>query len=82
VERKKMNEPVNIYPRDNPDNFVWVSWVIGEEVAIVVPYPIQAQLMVAAASSDPKLIVLEGDDRLAVKTGWTYTGGQFIPPSE
>jgi hypothetical protein len=77
-----MSEPINIYPRDNPDNFVWVSWVVGGEVAIVVPYPLQAEMMVAAASSDPKLIVLEGDDRLAVKTGWTYAGGQFIPPTE
>ena len=77
-----MSEPVNIYPRDNPDNFVWVSWVVDGEVAVVVPYPIQAQLMVAVASSNPTLIVLEGDDRLAVNTGWTYAGGRFIPPSE
>jgi hypothetical protein len=77
-----MNEPINIYPRDNPDNFVWVSYIVDGEVAIVVPYPLQAELIVAAVSSNPKLVVLEGEDRLAVGTGWTHVDNQFIPPSE
>lgn len=77
-----MPEPINIYPRETPDNFVWVSYVVDGEVAFVMPYPLQAEMMVAAVSSNPTLIVLEGEDRLAVNTGWTYVDGEFIPPSE
>ena len=73
-------EVINIYPRDNPDNFVWVSYVVDGDVAFVAPYPLQAEFMVAAVSSSPTLIVLTGDDRLNVGTGWTYNGETFSPP--
>jgi len=71
---------INIYPKDNPDNFVWVSYVVDGDVAFVAPYPLQAESVVAAVSSSPTLIVLTGDDRLNVRQGWTYNGETFSPP--
>lgn len=76
-----MPESININPFDNPDSCVWVSYVVDGEVAFVQPFPVQAELIVAAVSSNPTLVVLEGDDRVSVKTGWTYVDGQFVPPT-
>lgn len=75
-----MPESINIYPAENPDNFVWASYVVDGEVAFVQPFPVQAQLMCAAVSSNPTLVILEGDNRLNVTTGWTYNGETFSPP--
>lgn len=77
------NTMINIYPQDEPDNHVWVAFVIDGEVAMKMPFPLLAQHVAACVSSDPKLIVLEGDDRLNVTSGWTYDGEYFSqPPSE
>lgn len=72
-------ELVNLYPQDQPDQYVWIAYVVDGEVGIKVPIPISATHMVAVFTSDPKLVVLEGDDRLGVNIGWTYDGTSFSP---
>ena len=74
-------EVVNVYPRDTPDNFLWVAYVVDGEVAITKPVPKNFELYAAACSSDPKLVVLADEDRLNVNTGWTYVDGVFSPPA-
>ena len=74
-------EAVNIIPKDIPDSFVWVAYVVDGEVVLNKPTPKQFELYAVAVASDPKLVVLEGDDRLNVTTGWTYVDGVFSPPA-
>jgi hypothetical protein len=50
-------------------------------VVINKPTPKQFELYAVAVASDPKLVVIEGDDRLNVTTGWTYVDGVFSPPA-
>ena len=76
-----MAEPINIYPQDNPDNFLWVAFVVDGEVGVKMPFPLQAELMTAVMSSNPQAIVIAGEDRLNVNTGWTYDGEAFSPPA-
>ena len=73
-------ERIDIYPRDNPDAFLWVAFVIDGEVGMKMPFPLAASLMVAVFSSSPQAIVMTGEDRLNVDTGWTYDGETFNPP--
>ena len=74
-------ERIDIYPQDNPDDFLWVAFVIDGEVGMKMPFPLAASLMVAVFSSSPQAIVMTGEDRLNVNTGWTYDGEAFIPPA-
>jgi hypothetical protein len=73
-------ETVNIYPKDQPDTFVWVAYIVDGEVVVNRPTPKGYQLYAVAVASDPKVVVLEGEDRLNVTTGWTYADGVFSPP--
>jgi len=81
-EKDNMTNMINIYPQDEPDNHVWIAFVIDGEVAMKMPFPLFVEHVAACVSSDPKLIVLEGDDRLKVNQGWTYDGEYFNQPSE
>lgn len=74
-------EPVNVYPHDDPDSFLWVAFVVDGEVGMKMPFPLSAPLMTAVFSSNPQAIVMTGEDRLNVKTGWTYDGEAFSPPA-
>jgi hypothetical protein len=74
-------EPINIYPQDNPDNFLWVAFVVDGEVGVKMPFPLQANLLTAVMSSNPQAIVITEEDRLNVTTGWTYSDGVFSPPA-
>lgn len=75
-----MTEPINIYPQNDPDSFLWVAFVVDGDVGFKMPFPLQAELMTAAMSSNPQAIVITGEDRLNVTTGWTYSDGVFNPP--
>jgi hypothetical protein len=68
-----------LYPHEQPDQFAWIAYVVDGEVAIKMPISFSAEHMVAVCTSDPKLVPLEGDDRLGVQIGWTYDGKSFIP---
>ena len=74
-------EPVNVYPHDDPDSFVWVAFVVDGEVGMKMPFPKTASMMAAVFSSNPQAIVVTGEDRLNVNTGWTYDGETFSPPA-
>jgi len=74
-------EIANIYPQDDPDSFLWVAFVVDGEVGIKMPFPLVAPLPVAVFSSSPQAIVITGEDRLNVNTGWTYDGEAFSPPA-
>lgn len=66
-----------IMPLDNPDDFLWIAFVVDGEVGIKIPFPVQATLMTAVMSSNPQAVVLTGEDRVNVGTGWTYDGVAF-----
>ena len=72
------NQP---YPHDDPDNHIWIAFVIDGEVAVKVPFPVVHEHLCAVLASDPKLIVLSGEDRTKVMGGWTYDGTSFIGPT-
>jgi hypothetical protein len=74
-------EPVNFYPHDDPDSFVGVACGVEGEVGMKMPFPKTASLMAAVFSSNPQAIVMTGEDRLSVNTGWTYDGETFSPPA-
>ena len=74
-----MNEIV--YPTDEPDKYLWVAFVIDGEVAVKIPFPTVLEGLSAELQSDPKVIVLSGEDRTNVTIGWTFDGTNFIGPT-
>ncbi len=54
--------------------------VVDGEVALKIPVHSQVEQMIAALSSDPKVVKLSTNDKLLVREGWTYDGAEFIQP--
>jgi hypothetical protein len=67
-------------PYQSPDEYEFFVFVIDGEVALKIPVHSQVEQMVAALSSDPKVIKLASNDKLLVREGWTYDGSEFIQP--
>jgi len=59
-----------------------IVFVVDGEVAFKIPVQTIFEQMVAAMSSDPKVIKLSNNDKLSVVEGWTYDGENFLEPVE
>ena len=69
-------------PSQSPDEYEFFVFVIDGEVALKIPIQTTLELMVAALSSDPKVIKLSSQEKLSVKEGWTHDGANFSEPVE
>jgi hypothetical protein len=67
-------------PFESPDEYEFFVFVVDGEVALKIPVHSQVEQMVAALSSDPKVVKLSTNDKLLVREGWTYDGAEFIQP--
>lgn len=74
------NLPLN--PFEYPEEFDFFAFVVDGEVAFKIPVQTIFEQMVAAMSSDPKVIKLSNNDKLSVVEGWTYDGENFLEPVE
>lgn len=68
-------------PFENPENFVdkqtYFAFVVDGEVTHLHTVDNMLELIVAAMSSDPKVIKLTKEQALKVKGGWYYDGTEF-----
>lgn len=69
-------------PFQNPGDYEFFAFVVDGEVALKIPVQIIVEPMIAALSSDPKVIKLSNSDKLSVKEGWIYDGENFSEPLE
>lgn len=74
------NVPLN--PFEYSEEFDFFVFVVDGEVAFKIPVQTIFEQMIAALSSDPKVIKLSSQDKLSVKEGWTYDGENFLEPVE
>ena len=74
------NVPLN--PFEYSEEFDFFVFVVDGEVAFKIPVQTIFEQMIAALSSDPKVIKLSSQDKLSVKEGWTYDGENFSEPVE
>lgn len=75
--------PTTTYPPFNQADFTYFAIVVENEVAQVYPMRTLAlEALVAALSSDPKIVVLAPAQKDVVVPGWTYNveTGEFIEP--
>lgn len=72
--------PLN--PFENPEEYEFFAFVVDGEVTLKIPLHNSFEGMIAAMSSDPKVIKLSSPEKLSVIDGWTYNGENFSPPAE
>jgi hypothetical protein len=72
---------VPVYPHDEPDKYLWVAFVIDGEVAVKMPFPFGNESFTAAFQSDPKVVILSGEDRTNVLPGFVFNGTNFVNPN-
>jgi hypothetical protein len=58
------------------------AFVVDGEVAYIHMVDNQLEGIVAACASDPKVIMLENEDKINVQTGWLHDGEKFTNPLE
>ena len=70
-------------PLNNPEVFEFFAFTIENEVAVVVPVTINTELLVAAWSSNPKVIKLTPEQKNIVQQGFTFNDADstFTDPS-
>ena len=66
----------------NKDTIRSFAVVVGGDVAFAIKMPAEAENAVAALSSAPQIIEVPNDIKDQVKSGWTFDGQNFIPPTE
>ena len=64
-------------PFQSPEDYEFFVFIVDGEVTLKFPIQITLEPMIAALSSDPKVIKLSSQDKLSVKEGWTYDGESF-----
>ena len=64
-------------PFESPSEYEFFAFVVDGEVALKIPVHNQVEQMVAALSSDPKVVKLSSADKLMVREGWIYNGTEF-----
>lgn len=69
-------------PYQSPGEYEFFVFIVDGEVALKIPVQTTLEPMVAALSSDPKVIKLSPSDKLLVKEGWVYDGESFSVPVE
>jgi hypothetical protein len=67
-------------PFQSPEDYEFFVFIVDGEVTLKFPVQTAVELMVAALSSDPKVIRLSSQEKLSVKEGWTYDGANFSEP--
>lgn len=66
------NEPIPTNtPMSNPELFEFFAFVVDGEVAVVIPTQKSIELMIAALSSDPKVVKLRTYEKNIISGGWT-----------
>ena len=66
----------------NQDTVKSFAVVVGGDVAFAMRYPAEAENAIAALSSNPQIVEVPNDLKNQVKSGWTFDGQNFIPPTE
>jgi hypothetical protein len=56
-------------PVSNPEQFEFFAFVVENEVTVVIPVMNNAELLLAAWSSDPKVVKLAADQKNVVQGG-------------
>lgn len=56
--------------------------VVDGEVAFAMRYPAEAENVIAALSSEPKIVLVPDELKEQVVNGWTFDGQNFLPPQE
>lgn len=69
-------------PFQYPEDYEFFAFIVDGEVALKFPVQTAVEPMIAALSSDPKVIKLSVSNKLSVKEGWTYDGENFSEPAE
>ena len=64
-------------PFQSPNEYEFFVFVVDGEVTLKIPVHNQVEQMVAALSSDPKVVKLSSADKLIVREGWIYNGTEF-----
>lgn len=62
-----VQQPIN--PLTHPQQFEFFAFVVEGEVASIIPVKTDAELLVAAWSSDPKVIKLTSEQKNVVQNG-------------
>ncbi len=69
-------------PRLKMENMKAFAVIVEGDVAFTMRHPIEVESIIAALSSDPKIVEVPDDLKNNVEFGWTFDGTNFIPPSE
>ena len=72
--------PVPSNPFQHSEDYEFFVFIVDGEVTLKFPIQITLEPMIAALSSDPKVIKLSSSNKLSVKEGWTYDGENFSEP--
>jgi hypothetical protein len=62
-------QPQQPNPLSNPEQFEFFAFVVENEVAVVIPVMNNAELLVAAWSSNPKVVKLAADQKNVIQGG-------------
>lgn len=77
-----MSDQPQINPVSHPEEFEFFAFVVDGEVATIFPVQHQAELLIAAWSSDPKIIKLTPEQKNVVQNGDLLSGdGTFTNPN-
>lgn len=75
--------PTPVNPVSNPEAFEFFAFIVGDEVAAIIPTGIEAELITAVWSSNPKVIKLTPEQKNIIQQGFTFNDADstFTDPS-
>lgn len=62
-----VDQPIN--PVSHPDQFEFFAFVVDGEAAVIIPVKSDAELLIAAWSSEPKVVKLKPEQKNVVQQG-------------
>lgn len=76
-----VQQPPN--PVSQPQQFEFFAFVVGDEVAAIIPVGVEAELITAVWSSNPKVVQLTPEQKNVVQQGFTFNEADstFTDPS-